>query len=317
MRLAARGMVGRGAAGGVLALALLLGGCGPATSTPSVPPSAPVRPSLAMMLTAPVALSPTIPPTVLVAPSPATISPQPTGTPLIARDCGWSGAGAAWLDADGDGLRGAGESPLPGVMIAAIVVGTAWPLAAGPTGADGRVVLDSGLRGCDAPAPALVIFATAPPGYRLTTAAVLPVRAYSMPYQFGFVAVPLALPTARLSETATTGRDCIWRGTGEAWIDENADGVWEANERPLPGVQLTVNDPQFVIPQTTGVDGRTAFRLGLRGCTDPDLIVAASPPPGYHPTTAPALLARPAPIAYQFGFIAVPLGATPTRASAP
>src|SRR3989304_638466 len=36
--------------------------------------------------------------------------------------------------------------------------------------------------------------------------------------------------------------DCRWSGTAKAWIDENKNGVWEANESPLPGARFLIDD---------------------------------------------------------------------------
>ncbi len=33
---------------------------------------------------------------------------------------------------------------------------------------------------------------------------------------------------------------CTWTATAKAWLDENANSKWDANEPPLPGVQFSI-----------------------------------------------------------------------------
>ncbi len=161
----------------ILALLLL---CGCATVGDVTPPA---RPTLTAMPTVPPQPTPTIAPTVPppIAPS---ASPQPTRTPEIARDCAWLGMAEVWLDVNLNGVREGGEPPLPSITI---VASDGRVVLSGTTGADGRVELRTGLRGCTE--PGLAVAAIVPSGYRLTTAATFTSRTWPTPYRFGLAPV--------------------------------------------------------------------------------------------------------------------------------
>ncbi len=57
---------------------------------------------------------------------------------------------------------------------------------------------------------------------------------------FGSSCSALISPPAAEEESETS--DCLWRATGEAWNDENQDGVWNSNETPLANVKFWVDD---------------------------------------------------------------------------
>ena len=101
-------------------------------------------------------------------------------------DCGYPRLEvAAWVDADADGQRGAGEAPLAGVVVR-IPTTNGYELG-GTTGADGRIpaprkiFAPCGLRWKSA-------MAIAPAGYVATTPTEL--RSSATDYIFGFRAAP-------------------------------------------------------------------------------------------------------------------------------
>ncbi len=115
--------------------------------------------------------------------------------------------------------------------------------------------------------------------------------------------------------------DCGWAGKIETWVDRNEDGHWDVGEDPLPGVLVVASDGRdlsLYLMRPTGVDGRVTIVTGLRGCTEPGLMVSTQWPSGYRPTTAAILSPHEYGTPYRFGFVAVaPVPGTPTRTVQP
>jgi len=115
--------------------------------------------------------------------------------------------------------------------------------------------------------------------------------------------------------------DCGWVGEIETWVDRNENGHWDVGEDPLPGVLVVASDGRdlsLYLMRRTGVDGRVTIVTGLRGCTEPGLMVSTQWPSGYRPTTAAILSPHEYGTPYRFGFVAVaPVPGTPTRTVRP
>lgn len=84
------------------------------------------------------------------------------------------------------------------------------------------------------------------------------------------------------------GVDCSWFGEGQAWIDENENGIWDAGESPLPGVSMSVQDLRNDVDGEggeTGADGKVNLSLFIPGCMRVTIEVSATAPSGYRSTT--------------------------------
>lgn len=89
-------------------------------------------------------------------------------------------------------------------------------------------------------------------------------------------------------------QDCIWTGQGQAWVDKNENGVWDAGELALANVRFRVDDVQNGHTDVgdeaiTGNTGETTVTVWLPGCPRTAFEVYAEPPPDYSLTTAPRL----------------------------
>ena len=155
------------------------------------------------------------------------------------------------------------------------------------------------------------------------------------------MASPTPMPTPTLTPTPELiwrSVSCEWRGTARAWIDENANGVWDKGEAPLSGVEIKAfgGNITLVDPVTTDAQGRVSLYTEASGdtlispsesltdyCKREELRgrwqveVRAKIPPGYLPTTAyqiafPPSLVLP-PKALYFGFVPV----APTETATP
>ncbi len=97
-----------------------------------------------------------------------------------------------------------------------------------------------------------------------------------------------ALPVV-LSVVLLTGcsQDCLWGGRAQAWIDRDANGVWDAGEPPLPGVTFSVVDARSKSRWAQGVSDASggASLHFLYGCDRREWEVQAQPPAGYRRTT--------------------------------
>jgi hypothetical protein len=91
--------------------------------------------------------------------------------------------------------------------------------------------------------------------------------------------------------------DCGWDDTAIAWIDENENGVWENNERPLPGVQFIADDIQHDYDTSneaiSGANGEawvSVFPVDCDGFEFVKIVIQAVPPEGYQSTTPDQIL---------------------------
>ena len=76
---------------------------------------------------------------------------------------------------------------------------------------------------------------------------------------------------------------CTWYATAKSWLDENENGEWDTNERPLPGVQLSIGW-DHPISDVRG-EGRGAV-VTVNVCSPSYPVeVSATPPAGYRLTT--------------------------------
>ena len=102
--------------------------------------------------------------------------------------------------------------------------------------------------------------------------------------------------------------DCLWHSTATTWIDENADGRWEAGEAPLAGVRFAVADTRqghkelgLWGDKVSNAAGRAQFSIESRGCPRAAFELSAEPPPGYR-ATAPSRVRVPGRHDDQFSF---------------
>lgn len=100
--------------------------------------------------------------------------------------------------------------------------------------------------------------------------------------------------------------DCAWIVRGMTWIDENANGQWDAGEKPAPGIRVFVRDESdlagFWKAGTSNEAGEARLQVGV-GCPH-NPVVDAVAPNGYQPTTPTRIAAwiTGAEDTYQFGF---------------
>jgi hypothetical protein len=145
--------------------------------------------------------------------------------------------------------------------------------------------------------------------------------------------VPTTTSTPTVAPTSTTvplevtiefEKNC-WRGDVYAWIDENADGVWDEGETAFPGVALNLTGPGVSHTDVSDEDGRAELgacwtvrcsrepQSSVCVAIDPDperkLEVYPTVPPSYRLTTVARRRTRlGGPL--QFGFVLN--GPTPT-----
>ncbi len=105
-------------------------------------------------------------------------------------------------------------------------------------------------------------------------------------------------------------RDCFFRETGYAWVDENQNGTWEANESPLENVLFTVEStkPGLSYLRSIAVSnkkGEATLYLFLAGCPDARLQVRTDAPSPYQQTTTTYVTDDPADFTevFAFGFV--------------
>jgi len=85
---------------------------------------------------------------------------------------------------------------------------------------------------------------------------------------------------------AACSGDCAWNAEFRTWIDENENGVWDAEEPPLPDVKILIESPVLVAPEVISDEaGQAQFHAALGGCPrDAVFFVYVLPPPGYRPS---------------------------------
>ena len=110
--------------------------------------------------------------------------------------------------------------------------------------------------------------------------------------------------------------DCTWYGSAQTWIDLNSDGLFNAGEPPLDGVQIHVDDGKAGVveiswPAITDIRGVAPLSVSLPGCTSTAFELSADTPEGYRITTRPRVQIQPDPWeslssqpVYYFGFAA-------------
>ena len=84
--------------------------------------------------------------------------------------------------------------------------------------------------------------------------------------------------------------DCGWNAPALSWVDENGNGLWDAGELPLEGVQLHVNDTRNNYKDVgrrsvSDWNGHANVFVWLPGCPAARFEVYAIPPTGYQLTT--------------------------------
>jgi len=118
----------------------------------------------------------------------------------------------------------------------------------------------------------------------------------------------LALLIAMLLLVACSA-DCFWSGHGEAWIDQNEDGVWDSDEVPLEGVRFAIHDVQNGAYSSermvSAKDGNVGLYIFLPGCPRVELEVYVDTPAGYQRTTEPRVPVREDGEVARFGFVPV------------
>jgi hypothetical protein len=80
--------------------------------------------------------------------------------------------------------------------------------------------------------------------------------------------------------------DCAWNADFRTWIDENENGVWDANESPLADVAIFVESPVLRVPKViSDEEGEAHLYEALGGCPkEAVFFVYVLPPPGYRPS---------------------------------
>jgi len=105
------------------------------------------------------------------------------------------------------------------------------------------------------------------------------------------VIVPLMLACSLLNRIPAF-KDGCYLGHAKAWIDENENGVWDNNEKPLMGVFFELNDGQrdynYLYKPTSDENGEFFLSIFPNTCVSLEmyeLVLRASPPIGYRATT--------------------------------
>lgn len=110
-----------------------------------------------------------------------------------------------------------------------------------------------------------------------------------------FLLAPMVLSCSLLSELPAFTDGCYF-GYARAWIDENGNGLREAEEQPLAGVVLELkaagDDHDYLTKAVTGEEGEffiSAFPNTCKSLQDFSLVLRAIPPDGYRLTTPAAV----------------------------
>ncbi len=110
----------------------------------------------------------------------------------------------------------------------------------------------------------------------------------------------------RASREAEILADCFQPVTAFAWLDENGDGVQDADERPLAGIQFVL-EPSVYSRATSAEDGLADILAVTPGETCPEnQQIMAVKYEGYTLTTPPSLPYGSADTVYAFGFQPLP-----------
>jgi len=110
-------------------------------------------------------------------------------------------------------------------------------------------------------------------------------------------------------------RNCDWSETAHTWIDENENGFWDKDEKPLAGVQFVIDDVNFdhLLPLEAVSDknGKAKLFLFPIDCNvnKAKILLYAITPDGYKPTTSWRIVVPIDVVAgiqsgdFQFGFV--------------
>src|SRR4030042_6542876 len=108
---------------------------------------------------------------------------------------------------------------------------------------------------------------------------------------FALAVIPLSLACSLLSRFPVFTDGC-YLGTAKTWSDTNANGIWEINGKPLPGVIFELKDGQsdtdYLYEPVSGENGEFFISIFPNTCESLagyDLILRATPPPGYRAAT--------------------------------
>ena len=103
--------------------------------------------------------------------------------------------------------------------------------------------------------------------------------------------IPLILACSLLDRFPGFSDGC-YIGWAKAWIDENENGIWDKNEKPLMGVLFVIEDSQqesnLNAESTSDEKGEAFLRVFPNTCRsleEADLVIKATPPLGYRVTT--------------------------------
>ena len=127
----------------------------------------------------------------------------------------------------------------------------------------------------------------------------------------GTPARPIELPiTATSTTTPEVLADCFLTFRVVAWQDIDENGMWDASELPLEGVEFRLRGPfaqRWGTPYRSGADGRLSMTTWSPGqCPDQAYAITAVPPDAYAPTTPASITFTLAPgdsfYEAQFGF---------------
>ena len=173
----------------------------------------------------------------------------------------------AWIDVDGDGVRGAGETPIAGVDIDLIDCGPDG-ICGGAGAADDTLVATA-----ITDAEGNVIFPNLAPGnYQLDldeTDPDLPADFVETTYTGVNPNTPIALSEGESydADFGYVSNPALGALSGALWSDADADGIKDIGEAPLAGITVTLTDlnGSIVATAVTGPDGRYAF-TGLTPC---------------------------------------------------
>ncbi|MBN2006200.1 MAG: hypothetical protein JXA21_22785 [Anaerolineae bacterium] len=105
-----------------------------------------------------------------------------------------------------------------------------------------------------------------------------------------FLVAILAIGGIRYYNTHKVLHDCMMTTTAAAWVDMNANSVWDDGEAPLKGVAFHVDDVRNGYedvgnPSVSGWSGTGAIEVWLPGCPKTRFELYATPPVGYRLTT--------------------------------
>jgi hypothetical protein len=115
------------------------------------------------------------------------------------------------------------------------------------------------------------------------------------------------LSLATVLATCCSG-DCAWSADFKTWIDANENGIWDADESPLPGVKIFVESSVLRVPEVTSNEkGEVHLDEALGGCPkDAVFFVYVLPPSGYRPSIRMLYPAQEqTERVFEFGFVSV------------